>query len=109
MRITRFSDQAHREKLEAFKKYKYEVDSLTEEVAYLVPGISKREFNEWDLDHKIPIIYGFKNGIHPIKMACLSNLQVIKHKENREKNQKLIFPISILDCHDQIQAKLQDG
>lgn len=92
-----------------YAKYKYEVDKLTEEIAYLVPGISLRKFREWDLDHKIPIKYGFLNGIHPLKIACLSNLQVIPHRDNFIKNTKIIFPLNILDQHDKIQAQLQDG
>lgn len=109
MRIKRFSTVVHIEQKEAFKKYRSEVERLTEEIAFLVPGIERREFNKWDLDHKIPIRYGFNNDIHPLKMSCLSNLQVIPHEENFKKNQKILYPLSILDQHDSIQTKLQEG
>lgn len=93
----------------SYNKYKAEVDRLTDEISHLVPGIERRGFRAWDLDHKIPIAYGFKHGIHPLKMACLSNLQVISHRENFYKGQKILFPLSILDQHDTIQSQLQDG
>lgn len=94
---------------ESFSRYRSQVQTLTEQVSYLVPGIEKREFKKWDLDHKIPISYGFKNGIHPLKMSCLSNLQIIPHADNFEKGQRILYPLSILDQHDTIQSQLQDG
>lgn len=96
-------------KPETFSQYKSRVDTLTEKIAYLVPGIERRGFRQWDLDHKIPISYGFKNNIHPYKMACLSNLQMLPHLDNFKKKEQLLFPLSILDQHDTIQSQLQDG
>lgn len=102
-------EKAKQDRKAAYQKYHQEVSILTEEIAHLVPGVEKREFRKWDLDHKIPISCGFENGIHPMKIACLSNLQVIPHIENYSKGNKLIYPLSILDQHDTIQAQLQEG
>lgn len=93
---------------ETWPSYRNQVETLTEEVAFLVPGIEKREFKKWDLDHKIPISLGFALKIHPLRIACLSNLQVIPHLDNFQKNNRLIFPINLLDQHDSIQVKQQE-
>lgn len=82
----------------AYKKYRAKVDRLTEKVAHMIPGIEKRKFREWDLDHIIPVKYGFKNKIPPEKIAALPNLRIIPHKENFRKGSKLTHPVTILDA-----------
>lgn len=42
-----------------------------------------------NLDHVIPIIYGFKNGIPAEKLADLRNLRVVSARSNLRKKQKL--------------------
>lgn len=102
-------EQAKQDRKDAYQKYHQEVSMLTEQIAHLVPGVEKREFRKWDLDHKIPISYGFENGIHPLSISCLSNLQVIPHLDNYRKGNKMIFSENIIYQHDSIQSQLIDG
>lgn len=83
---------------EQYKVYRAIVDRLTEKIAHQVPGIEKRKFREWDLDHIIPVKYGFLNDIPPDKIASLVNLRVIPHLQNTRKGQKLMHPVTLLDC-----------
>lgn len=71
-------------KIERGKSYRNAVNKLTNQIAFLVPGIEKREFRVWDLDHKIPV-------------------------DNVKKSQNLLFDVSILDQKDSIKAQLSDG
>lgn len=89
----------------AYKAYRSEVKELTEKVAHLVPGIEKRKWREWDLDHIIPVRYGFANNIPPDKIAQLSNLRIIPHLENCKKGQKLLHSTKIIGIDDKFQAK----
>lgn len=100
MRIHAYNIPRYEEIKAAYRKYKATVDLLTERIAHRVPGIEKRKFRVWDLDHIIPIKYGFKNNIAPEKLAILSNLRVIPHEQNKAKGQKLTHPISLLECND---------
>ena len=100
MRIHEYNIPRYKERLAAFRKYRALVDKLTERVAHLVHGIEKRKFREWDLDHIIPVKYGFKNDIPAEKIAKLSNLRMISHQQNTAKGQKLTHPLSILECND---------
>lgn len=62
--------------------YRDEVRRLTELNAHKVDGIEKRGWQEYHLDHIVPICYGFENKIPPKKMASLDNLQMLYWKEN---------------------------
>jgi hypothetical protein len=84
----------------AYRIYKNKVDRLTEKIAHLVPGIEKRKWREWDLDHIIPISFGFKNNIPPENMALLSNLQVIPHQSNAKKGQKVRHSLTHIGLQD---------
>lgn len=50
----------------------------------------KRGKYNYHLDHIIPIIYGFENGIPPEVIGGISNLRFIPAKENLSKNRKLV-------------------
>jgi len=43
----------------------------------------------WQLDHIIPIKYGFDNNIPPELIADISNLQMLPWKDNRTKSDKI--------------------
>lgn len=51
-----------------------------------IPGIEKRKNKEYDVDHIVPISYGFKHKIPVELISSAENLQVITHKENVEKS-----------------------
>lgn len=53
----------------------------------------------YHLDHRIPITYGFKNGINPIIMSHRFNLQMLPAKENLIKRDKL-------ECVEYIESML---
>ncbi len=69
----------------AAKQYKRRVGKLTELSAVMLPGIEKRGFKSYHIDHKISIWYGFKHGISADKIAHISNLRMIHHQENTDK------------------------
>ena len=67
------------------------VGKLTEKVVDNIPGYDKsiRGFNSgYQVDHKISVSYGFKNGIDPKHISDLSNLQFISKEDNNTKNSK---------------------
>ena len=45
--------------------------------------------NAYNLDHIIPIIYGYENNIPPHEIADISNLQFIPAIDNHRKNRKI--------------------
>lgn len=98
MRIHSYNLPRHKERMAAYRKYRAAVNLLTERIAYKIPGIEKRKFREFVIDHIIPVKYGFKNNIPPEKIAALSNLRIISHAANTAKGQKLTHPLSLLDC-----------
>ena len=51
-------------------------------------GDKKRGLKDWHIDHKIPIIYGFKNNIPPEEIGHVSNLQPLFWKDNFLKGAK---------------------
>jgi hypothetical protein len=53
-------------------------------------GDKKRGFNDYHVDHIVPISYGFKNGIDPLVIGDKSNLNPLFCKDNMKKGQKLI-------------------
>lgn len=52
-------------------------------------GIEKRGFLKYDIDHIVPISYGYKNNIPPELIGSISNLRVISSKENVKKGDRL--------------------
>ncbi len=66
--------------------YYKKVWALTNKVKHLVKDIDKRCYKQYELDHIVPISYGYKNNISPTLIASIDNLQMLKYKENREKS-----------------------
>jgi hypothetical protein len=62
---------------------------ISNEKAKTLADIHKRRFRIYDLDHIVPISYGFKNKIPAELIGSIENLRIIPHKENFEKNAKL--------------------
>lgn len=69
----------------SFRSYRKRVRILTEKVAHLIPGIEKRGFRDYHIDHIISIWKGFKLGICEHKIADLSNLRMLHYEENMLK------------------------
>jgi len=69
------------------KKLAYweEVRRITNENKHLVPGIEKRSWKRWHLDHMISIAYGWKHGIKAEAIAHPSNLQMLTRRSNLDK------------------------
>ena len=75
-------------------KYKAMVQKLTnQQPLHLMENNDKRGLcgvkGAYQLDHIIPINYGFKNNIPPKEIASMNNLQIIPWKENRTKSNKM--------------------
>ena len=75
-------------KIEKAKYYK-QCWEETEKNAPLLDGIEKRCFKKYDIDHIVPISYGYKNNISPKLIGSLKNLRIISNDENKEKGIKL--------------------
>ena len=69
--------------------YYCEVWIITEENKNNVVGIEKRGTKNYQIDHIIPIIYGFYNNIDPCIIGGFENLQIITSIENLKKNTKI--------------------
>lgn len=71
---------------------------FTEYNAPILEGIEKREFKKYDIDHIVPISYGYKNNIPAELIGSIENLRIISNKENLIKNNKITEDaIKILD------------
>ena len=51
-------------------------------------GLMVTAYDRLVIDHKIPLIYGYKNGISPEKLAHISNLQYLTVRDNMIKGVK---------------------
>ena len=85
--------------LKLWKDYKLKVEALSNQ-AYEAHKSSLNPLNlprckpathpdAVNLDHLIPIIYGFKNGLAPELLANLRNLKIVPARDNLRKKQKL--------------------
>lgn len=72
-----------------FNEYRKNVMALTEQVKHLIPGIEKRAFNGYHIDHVISIWKGFKLGISEDKIADIANLRMLPYKLNMKKGTKI--------------------
>ena len=54
-----------------------------------IPGVEKRGFKGFHIDHIVPISYGFKCGILPSVIGSLENLRMLHHSENCLKGSRL--------------------
>lgn len=59
---------------------------ITEKNAPLIKDIDKRKFKSYDIDHIVPISYGYKNNIPAELIGSLENLRMLPNKENLLKN-----------------------
>ena len=76
-----------------FDRYSKKVRTLSDKTfklhqAELNPLGLKRGVHTWHLDHITPIIYGFKNGWAPERLAVKENLQLLPAKTNLSKGRK---------------------
>lgn len=71
-------------------EYYAKVWEITEKNAPNVENIHLRG-QDYHLDHRIPISYGFKNNLHPIIIGQLKNLRIITRKHNLTKNRQYPF------------------
>lgn len=72
----------------SFTMYKKKVWRLTESVANKIPGIEKRAFKNYHIDHITSIWDGFRNGIPEETIAGLSNLRMLYYRDNMAKGIK---------------------
>ena len=90
------SDEEYFEFIKCKEIYYKEVRYWTErQPIHLLEHYEKRgrcdiDENAYNLDHIIPIIYGFKNNIDPKIIGNISNLRFIPWDENVKKSSKLI-------------------
>ena len=63
---------------QTYKKYKFEINPLN----------LKRGYKTFHLDHRIPIIGGFLQGIQPEQIAAKENLQILPAFDNLSKGRK---------------------
>ena len=87
--IKELEDWKKEDRRKGQRKYAALCRMFTARVCHMVSGNDKRRFRQYDLDHIIPISYGYKNKIPPWYIGSLENLQVIAHKKNWSKGQKL--------------------
>jgi hypothetical protein len=76
-----------------YKKYRGKVWTETNrQKLYMLENYEKRGKsgipNAYQLDHIIPIKYGYDNNIPPDKIGSIDNLQFIPWEENRNKSNK---------------------
>lgn len=76
-------------KNKAKHQYYSKVWEYTEINCLKLEGIEKRCFKKYDIDHIVPISYGFKNNIPAELIGGLSNLRILSNKENLQKGNKL--------------------
>lgn len=83
-----------------YRDYKCKVIRITKQQPintlknYEKRGKAKKGTNNYQLDHIIPIRYGYLNKIPAEKIGCFENLRMIHWKENiqRNKNENKFYP-----------------
>lgn len=68
------------------KQYYIRVWIETKKNKHLLENADKIGWKQFDIDHIVPIAFGYKMGIDPKLIGSLSNLRVIPNKDNLEKN-----------------------
>lgn len=69
--------------------YYRECKLITETNKTLISDISNRKFRQYDIDHIVPISYGFQHNISPLLIGSIDNLRIISHIENAKKSSYL--------------------
>jgi hypothetical protein len=72
------------------RRYWLLVEKETSKVAHLVPGIEKRSWDGYHIDHKVSISEGFKRGFPVDWVASLDNLRVVTAKLNNDKGRRSV-------------------
>lgn len=81
--------EIRKQKKAAWRKYKNLVWKITNsQPLQRLSGYSMRGFATFHVDHKIPIVYGFKNGIAPEVIGHINNLQILQAACNLQKGTK---------------------
>lgn len=81
------------EQLSEWQQYNKRVRNLTEKnyreyKIVINPNNYNRGNKEYELDHIVPVFYGFQNQIPEELVASVENLQMLKQKDNRIKGKK---------------------
>jgi len=83
--------------LEEYREYREKVDKLSTRTyaAYrttINPDGHRRGRvkGSWQLDHIVPVIWCFKNGVSPEQAASVHNLQMLKIEDNLSKGRRLL-------------------
>lgn len=71
------------------RKYFLKCWRITERNKDLIQGIEKRKFRQFDIDHIVPVAYGYKHNISPVLIGSVDNLRILSHRENHIKSVKL--------------------
>lgn len=76
----------------AWVAYRDRAWELTEALPlHTLPNFVLRGFYCWHLDHVLSIHEGFRRGLPPESVACLSNLRMIPWKDNMMKHTKTVY------------------
>lgn len=70
-------------------KYRAECWRITEKNKHALKNINLRSFKSYDIDHIVPISYGFKKGILPYLIGSSANLRILPNAENLKKGTKI--------------------
>lgn len=94
-----YRDSLRKEDTPEYRRYANRVHKLTktiyeQNITLINPNNLTRTLagvdNGYQLDHIIPVRYGFDNNIPPEEIARLENLRMIPWKENVQKGKKLL-------------------
>lgn len=86
---------------EAYKLYQKEVIRLTRKVKKsTIEGFENKPDN-WNIDHKISVMYGFLYKIPVDQISDISNLHVVSRKFNSFKRTACIFTGTKLPVHSE--------
>ncbi len=87
--LSRFPELTKNKSKKTKARYYSRCWNITEENSKYLPGIKKRKFKEYDIDHIVPISYGYKHNIPPHLIGSIENIQLIEHSENTYKSTKI--------------------
>ncbi len=82
-------DNKRRKRNKDKKSYYSVVWNHTEKNSKYLHEIERRGFRKYDIDHIVPISYGYKNKIPPELIGNIENLRVITNKENILKGDRI--------------------
>lgn len=71
------------------KRYISQCWTITESNKHLLQDIELRCFRRYDIDHIVPISYGYKHNIPPSLIGSIDNLRIIPNKDNLKKGTRI--------------------